>query len=80
MLETQIDNKTKKIRKKVQTPSKSTGTRKGTSTWLGTLAIEEHQFAFHKGTFSDALDLSHGWQSNGLSTTCSCGTANSVKH
>jgi len=35
--------------------------KKGTSSWLSALPIEEHGFALHKGAFSDALCLRYGW-------------------
>ncbi len=54
--------------------------QKGACAWLGTLPIEEHGLALHKGAFRDALALRYGWQPNGLPTTCTCGKANNVQH
>ena len=54
--------------------------QKGASAWLGTLPIEEHGLALHKGAFRDALALRYGWQPNGLPATCACGKANNVQH
>lgn len=54
--------------------------QKGSSAWLGTLHIEKHGLALHKGAFRDALALWYGWQPNGLPATCACGKANNVQH
>ena len=52
----------------------------GASSWLTALAIEEHGFALHKGTFRDVLCLCYGWHTSGLLSTSVCSKDFTVDH
>ncbi len=63
MSDVQIETKQRRYERKYKLHQKAIilAHAKGTSTWLGTLAVEQHRFAFHKGAFSGALALKYGW-------------------
>ena len=48
----------------------SASSENGASSWLSTLPIEKHVFAFHKGAFRDALCLRYCWHPLHLPTHC----------
>ena len=54
--------------------------KKGASTWLSVLPLEEYGFALHKGAFRDALALRYGWSPANAPLNCACGTHFSVEH
>ena len=54
--------------------------KKGASSWLSALPVEEHGFALHKGAFRDALFLRYGWLPSGLPIHCACGQGFSIDH
>ena len=47
--------------------------KKGASSWLTALLINEFGFAPHKGAFRDALALRYGWLPLHAPTSCACG-------
>ena len=54
--------------------------KKGASSWLSVLPIEEHNFYLHKSSFRDALCLRYGWEPTGLPTSCVCDKSLTVDH
>ena len=54
--------------------------KKGSSSWLSALPLEEYGLTLHKGAFRDALALRYGWTPSNLPTYCACGAAMSVEH
>ena len=55
-------------------------TKKGASSWLTTLPLEEYGFALHKSAFQDALALRYGWLPLRTPAHCACGSSFSVDH
>ena len=58
----------------------SASTKKGASSWLSTLPIDDHGFALHKGAFRDALCLRYGWHPPFLPSQCVCGAKFTIEH
>ena len=56
------------------------GYEKGASSWLMTLPLKEHNFAFPKGSFCNALSLRYGWRPPHLPSHCVCGSTFSTEH
>ena len=54
--------------------------KKGASSWLTTLPIEEFGFCLHKGAFADALALRYGWTPSRIPVSCVCGSSFTVDH
>lgn len=52
----------------------------GSSTWLSTLPLKEHNFSLTKREFIDALYLRYGWQMKNMPTDCICHEKYSVDH
>ena len=54
--------------------------RKGTSSWLTTLPLEEFGFVFNKAEFVDALCLRYNHPVKNIPKLCACGKPNSLDH
>ena len=54
--------------------------KKGVSSWLTCLPLEEHGFLLNKKEFSDALCLRYNLLVKGMPQYCACGKLNSVDH
>ena len=54
--------------------------KKGASSWLTALPIQEFGFCLHKQAFRDALCIRYGWQLERLPSHCACGEAQSLNH
>eukprot|EP00116_Pleurobrachia_bachei_P008939 sb/3469201/ len=54
--------------------------RRGSSTWLTTLPLEEHGFALNKLEFRDALSLRYDLPLHEFPNHCACGKLNSIEH
>jgi len=54
--------------------------KKGASSWLTSLPIEEYGFCLHKGAFRDALALRYGWSPQQTPMYCVCGASFTVEH
>ena len=52
---------------------------KGSSNWLTTLPLSDHDYALHKGAFRDVLCLHYGWQPSSLTSNCVCGKSMTVE-
>ena len=47
--------------------------KKGASTWLAALPIQDHGFTLHKSAFQDAICLRYGWGLKQMASHCLCG-------
>ena len=54
--------------------------RKGSSSWLTTLPLEEYGFVLNKGEFTDAICLRYNQRLKNIPKTCACGKPNSLDH
>ena len=54
--------------------------KKGASTWLTAMPIDDHGFALYKSAFKDALFLRYGWSLQNSPSSCSCSHSFSVEH
>ena len=54
--------------------------RKGTSSWLTTLPLEEFNFILNKSEFVDALCLRYNHEIKNIPKVCACGKSNSLDH
>ena len=54
--------------------------RRGSSTWLTTLPLEEHGFVLNKLEFRDALSLRYDLPLHEFPNHCACGKLNSIEH
>ena len=54
--------------------------KKGTSSWLTTLPLEEFGFVLNKQEFADAICLRYNYIIQGMPRRCACGEANSINH
>ena len=54
--------------------------RRGSSTWLTTLPLEEHGFNLNKSDFRDALALRYDLSLKEFPNHCACGKPNSIEH
>ena len=54
--------------------------KKGASSWLSVLPLEEYGFVLNKGEFRDALKLRYGNNLRGLPQKCPCGQQFDVTH
>ena len=54
--------------------------KKGASSWLSVLPLDELGFSLHEGEFRDAVCLRYGWSLPNVSSSCSCGMSFSVDH
>ena len=54
--------------------------KKGSSSWLSVLPLEEHGFYLRKGEFRDALCLRYGWKPNNTPQNCNCGAQFTIDH
>ena len=55
------------------------GGKKGASSSLSTLPVEDHGFVLHKGDFRDALCLQYGWEPTNLLSECTCHASFTVR-
>ena len=53
---------------------------RGSSSWLTSLPLKEHDFVFHKGIFVDALALRYGWIPSRTPSSCECRASFTVEH
>ena len=56
------------------------GTKKGVSTWLTALPLQQQGFTLNKQEFQDALCLCYEWQLKNLPSHCVCGSVFSTDH
>ena len=54
--------------------------KKGASSWLMALPLEEFGFTLHKGAFIDAIAIWYGWKPLNAPATCTCGANFSLEH
>ena len=54
--------------------------KRGSSTWLTSLPLEEHGFNLNKAEFWDALSLRYDLSLHEFPNHCACGKTNSIKH
>ena len=54
--------------------------KKGASTWLAALPIQDHGFTLHKSAFQDAICLRYGWGLKQMASHCLCGKPFNVEH
>ena len=60
--------------------SNGLGPKKGASSWLTALPIEEFGFALHKSAFRDALTFRYERQPVNTPSTCACGNEFTLEH
>ena len=54
--------------------------KKGSSSWLTSLPLEEFGFTLNKQEFADAISLRYNFPLKGIPSYCSCGEKNSLDH
>ena len=54
--------------------------KKGSSSWLTVLPLQDQGFNLSKGEFCDALSLRYGWQLRNTPHHCRCGKSFSTDH
>ena len=54
--------------------------KKGASSWLTALSLENQGFALYKSAFQDALALWYNWLPDRMPTKCACGEPFTAEH